>query len=143
MQLTQPNDVFLMIAAWEWGKYHGDKMLKLCVSSYQRPNPNSLKVEAKVTGHYVNSILAAQEARDKGYDEALLLDVDGFVAEEKPVLDAELQQIQSEIVRQKTETVLNKEKADLIAKKFRDLGFRYVTLDLHGFRSGAMNEVLK
>lgn len=81
MQLVQPNEVFLMIAAWEWGKYHGDKMLKLCVSSYQRPNPNSLKVDAKVTGHYVNSILATSEAKVRGYDDALMLDMNGFVAE--------------------------------------------------------------
>src|SRR5689334_22141264 len=81
MQLTQPNDVFLMLAAWEWGKYHGDKLLKLCVSSYQRPNPNSLKVDAKVTGHYVNSILATSEAKVRGYDDALMLDMNGFVAE--------------------------------------------------------------
>jgi branched-chain amino acid aminotransferase len=81
MQLVQPNEVFLMIAAWEWGKYHGDKMLKLCVSSYQRPNPNSLKIDAKVTGHYVNSILATSEAKVRGYDDALMLDMNGFVAE--------------------------------------------------------------
>jgi branched-chain amino acid aminotransferase len=81
MQLVQPSEVFLMIAAWEWGKYHGDKMLKLCVSSYQRPNPNSLKVDAKVTGHYVNSILATSEAKVRGYDDALMLDMNGFVAE--------------------------------------------------------------
>lgn len=81
MQLVQPNEVFLMIAAWEWGKYHGDKLLKLCVSSYHRPNPNSLKVEAKVTGHYVNSILATSEAKVRGYDDALMLDTNGFVAE--------------------------------------------------------------
>jgi pyridinium-3,5-biscarboxylic acid mononucleotide sulfurtransferase len=51
--------------------------------------------------------------------------------------------VRLEIAPNELEKVLNKEKADLIARKFRDLGFRYVTLDLHGFRSGAMNEVLK
>ena len=81
MTLTQPQDVFLMMCAWEWDKYHGDKLLKLCVSSYQRPNPNSLKMEAKVTGHYVNSILATSEAKVRGYDEALMLDMNGNVAE--------------------------------------------------------------
>lgn len=81
MTLTQPQDVFLMMCAWEWDKYHGDKQLKLCVSSYQRPNPNSLKMEAKVTGHYVNSILATSEAKVRGYDEALMLDMEGNVAE--------------------------------------------------------------
>ena len=81
MTLTQPNDVHLMMCAWEWDKYHGDKMLKLCLSSYQRPNPASTKVEAKVTGNYVNSILATMEARQRGYDESLMLDMNGFIAQ--------------------------------------------------------------
>ncbi len=81
MQLTQTSEVYLMMCAWQWEKYHGDKQLKLCVSSYQRPNPNSLKMEAKVTGHYVNSILATSEAKVRGYDEALMLDMHGNVAE--------------------------------------------------------------
>ncbi len=81
MTLTRAQDVFLMMCAWEWDKYHGDKMLKLCLSSYQRPNPNSLKMEAKVTGHYVNSILATSEAKVRGYDDALMLDMNGFIAE--------------------------------------------------------------
>ena len=81
MTLTQPSEVFLMLCAWEWDKYHGNKLLKIGLSSYQRPNPNSLKMEAKVTGHYVNSILATSEAKVRGYDEALMLDMNGNVAE--------------------------------------------------------------
>lgn len=81
MSLTPPKEVYLMICAWEWGKYLGDNLLKLCLSSYQRSNPNSVKVEAKVTGHYVNSILATSEAKVRGYDEALMLDMNGNVAE--------------------------------------------------------------
>jgi branched-chain amino acid aminotransferase len=81
MQLTQPAEVYLMMCTWEWEKYHGDKQLKMCISSYQRPNPNSLKMEAKVTGHYVNSILATSEAKVRGYDEALMLDMNGNIAE--------------------------------------------------------------
>jgi branched-chain amino acid aminotransferase len=81
MTLTKPNEVFLMLCAWEWDKYHGNKLLKVGLSSYQRPNPNSLKMEAKVTGHYVNSILATSEAKVRGYDEALMLDMNGNVAE--------------------------------------------------------------
>ena len=81
MNLTQPKDVFLMICAWEWGKYLGDKPVRLCISSYQRPNPESIKVEAKVTGHYVNGILATSEAKVRGYDEALMLDMNGYVAQ--------------------------------------------------------------
>jgi branched-chain amino acid aminotransferase len=81
MSLTRPNEVYLMIAAWDWGRYLGDNLLKLCVSSYQRPNPKSIKIDAKVTGHYVNSILATSEAKVRGYDEALMLDMNGNVAE--------------------------------------------------------------
>jgi branched-chain amino acid aminotransferase len=50
-------------------------------SSFQRPNPKGFKIEAKASGHYVNSILASQEAKTNGYDEALLTDINGFVAE--------------------------------------------------------------
>ncbi len=81
MSLTSPKEVSLMIAAWEWGKYLGDQLLRLCISSYQRPNPKSIKIEAKISGHYVNSILATSEAKQRGFDEGLMLDMDGFVAE--------------------------------------------------------------
>ncbi|HEX5170667.1 MAG TPA: branched-chain amino acid transaminase [Cyclobacteriaceae bacterium] len=81
MNLTQPKDVFLMICAWEWGKYLGDNPVRLCISSYQRPNPESIKMEAKVTGHYVNGILATSEAKVRGFDEALMLDMNGYVAQ--------------------------------------------------------------
>lgn len=81
MSLTTPKEVSLMIATWEWGKYLGDQLLKVCVSSYQRPNPKSVKVEAKACGHYVNSILATTEAKERGFDEGLMLDMNGFVAE--------------------------------------------------------------
>ncbi|HRG80124.1 MAG TPA: branched-chain amino acid transaminase [Cyclobacteriaceae bacterium] len=81
MSLTAPKEVSLMIAAWEWGKYLGDQLVRVCISSYQRPNPKSVKVEAKVCGHYVNSIIATTEAKQRGFDEALMLDMNGFVAE--------------------------------------------------------------
>ena len=81
MSLTRPNDVSLMICAWDWGAYLGEKLLRLSFSSYCRPPPRSTKIEAKVCGHYVNSILASTEAKDNGYDEALLLDSDGYLAE--------------------------------------------------------------
>jgi branched-chain amino acid aminotransferase len=81
MSLSGAKEAFLMIAAWEWGKYLGDQLLRLCVSTYQRPNPNSVKIEAKVCGHYVNSILATTEAKQRGFDEALMLDMEGNIAE--------------------------------------------------------------
>lgn len=81
MSLTPTDDVRVVIMAWEWGKYLGDKLLRVTMSSFQRPNPKSCFVEAKVVGHYTNSILATTEAKSKGYDEALLTDMNGFVAE--------------------------------------------------------------
>lgn len=81
MSLTRPNKVSLMICAWEWGAYLGDKQLRVTISSYCRPHPKSTHIEAKACGHYINSILASTEAKDKGFDEALLLDCDGYLAE--------------------------------------------------------------
>jgi branched-chain amino acid aminotransferase len=81
MSLTKGRSAQLLIAAWDWGAYLGDQLLHLGTSSYRRIAPSSFHVEAKVSGHYVNSILATQEAKDKGFDEALLLDINGFVAE--------------------------------------------------------------
>ena len=73
------------IAAWPWGAYLGDEGLRRGIrvktSSFQRFHPNTLLTKAKATGHYVNSILASREARIAGYDEALLLDVDGYFSE--------------------------------------------------------------
>ena len=81
MSLTPTNEVHLVMMAWEWGKYLGDNLLNVMLSSYQRPNPKSCHVQAKVVGHYTNSILATTEAKQKGFDEALLADINGYVAE--------------------------------------------------------------
>ena len=81
MSLTPTDEIHFMLCAWEWGKYHGTKLQHVMTSSFQRPNPKSCYIEAKVTGHYINSILATTEAKNKGFDEALLLDANGYVAE--------------------------------------------------------------
>jgi len=81
MSLTKGKGAELLLAAWSWDAYLGDKMLRIVTSSVTRPNPKAFKMEAKVAGHYVNSIMATQEAKDLGYDEALLLDGKGFIAE--------------------------------------------------------------
>jgi branched-chain amino acid aminotransferase len=81
MSLTPTQEVHVVIMAWQWGKYLGDNMLKIMLSSYQRPNPKACHVQAKVVGHYTNSILATTEAKQKGFDEALLTDIHGNVAE--------------------------------------------------------------
>ncbi len=81
MTLEYAKASHIMIAVWNWGAYLGDRQLKVMTSSFQRPNPGAFKIHAKVSGHYVNSIMASQEAKSKGYDEALLLDSNGYVAE--------------------------------------------------------------
>lgn len=77
--------VHVMVAAWEWGAYLGEesreKGIRIRTSSYTRNHVNSTMCKAKANGNYINSILALQEALSAGYDEALLLDHEGFVAE--------------------------------------------------------------
>ncbi len=77
--------VHLMVAAWEWGAYLGADNLqngiRIKTSSFTRHHVNITMCKAKANGNYMNSMLALQEALHDGYDEALMLDVDGFVAE--------------------------------------------------------------
>lgn len=81
MTLTTPATGNLLMAVWHWGKYLGSQSLRLTVSPYERPNPKAVPIEAKVSGHYANSIIASTEAKGRGFDEALLLDMNGYVAE--------------------------------------------------------------
>ena len=82
---TAKCSVHVAIAAWPWGAYLGPEALengiRVKTSSFTRHHVNVTMCRAKSVGTYMNSILANQEAHQDGYDEALLLDVDGFVAE--------------------------------------------------------------
>ncbi len=77
--------VHLSIAAWDWGAYLGDDALehgiRVKTASFNRHHINSNMAKAKTNGHYTNSIMALQEAENAGYDEALMLDTSGYVAE--------------------------------------------------------------
>ncbi|MDA3870295.1 MAG: branched-chain amino acid transaminase [Gammaproteobacteria bacterium] len=77
--------VHVIIAAWEWGAYLGkealEKGIRVRTSSYTRHHVNISMCKAKANGHYINSMLALQEAIACGYDEAMLLDNEGYVAE--------------------------------------------------------------
>jgi branched-chain amino acid aminotransferase len=77
--------VHVVIAAWPWGAYLGEEGLergiRVKVSSYTRHHVNISMVRAKASGHYINSILANNEVTNEGYDEAMLLDPEGYVAE--------------------------------------------------------------
>jgi branched-chain amino acid aminotransferase len=78
-----PVDVYL--ACWEWGKYLGEEALRsgvdVCVSSWNRPAPNTLPQMAKAAANYMNSQLIRMEAKVNGYSEGIALDVNGYVSE--------------------------------------------------------------
>jgi branched-chain amino acid aminotransferase len=79
------NSVHVAIAAWPWEAYLGADAknigIRVKTSSYSRHHINSTMIHAKASGHYVNSVLANQEAVQQGYDEALMLDTQGYAAE--------------------------------------------------------------
>lgn len=75
----------VMVAAWPWGSYLGQEALengvRVKTSSFAKTHVNTVMCKAKANGHYINSMMALNEAVRDGYDEALLLDTDGYVAE--------------------------------------------------------------
>jgi branched-chain amino acid aminotransferase len=79
------NDVQVIVAAWPWGAYLGEegmqRGIRVQVSSFTRHHPNITMIKAKANGNYMNSIMANTEATRNGYDEAIMLDANGFVAE--------------------------------------------------------------
>jgi branched-chain amino acid aminotransferase len=79
------NPIRVMIAAWPWGTYLGEEGLargiRVKISSFARHHVNVSLTRAKISGYYVNSQFAKREVKKAGYDEALLLDTDGYVAE--------------------------------------------------------------
>ena len=81
MALHPSKQVNFMMAAWEWEKYHRNEHLDVEISDYRKPNPLSCHIDAKLVGQYTSAILASAAARAKGYDEALLLDADGHIAQ--------------------------------------------------------------
>jgi branched-chain amino acid aminotransferase len=78
-------EVHCIVAAWEWGAYLGaenmERGIRIRTSSYTRHHVNVTMCKAKANGNYMNSMLALQEAVSCGYDEAMLLDPEGYVAE--------------------------------------------------------------
>jgi branched-chain amino acid aminotransferase len=85
MGVGATNPVQLIVAAWPWGAYLSEEGLKrgirAKVSSFNRMHVNVQMVRAKISGQYVNSFLATREAALSGYEEAILLDTEGYVAE--------------------------------------------------------------
>ncbi len=81
MKLITSSESHLMLATWEWPPYLGSENQKVMVSSYERPNPKSVPIDAKINGLYVNNILATNEAKKKGFHEAIMLDEEGNIAQ--------------------------------------------------------------
>jgi branched-chain amino acid aminotransferase len=79
------NPIQVAIITWSWGAYLGEEALKkgirVKVSSYTRHHVNVMMTKAKICGNYVNSVLAKREVMKMGYDEALMLDTEGYVSE--------------------------------------------------------------
>ena len=79
------NPIRVAIATWSWGAYLGEEALqrgiRIKVSSYTRHHVNVMMTKAKICGNYVNSVLAKREVMKMGYDEALMLDTEGYVSE--------------------------------------------------------------
>ncbi len=82
---ARDNPIHVAIAVWDWGRYLGEEGIlngiRVQCSTFTRHHVNSNLQRAKVVGHYVNSVLARYEANDNGYDEAIMLDGSGYVAE--------------------------------------------------------------
>jgi len=82
---ARSNPVRVAVATWEWGAYLGseglERGIRAATSSFTRHAVNANLQRAKIIGHYVNSILARYEANDNGFDEAIMLDHQGYVAE--------------------------------------------------------------
>ena len=79
------NPTHVIIAVWPWGAYLGaealEKGIRIKTSSFARMHVNTLMSKAKAAGNYVNSVLAKMEVKQDGYDEALMLDTNGYVCE--------------------------------------------------------------
>jgi len=81
MSFRNTPEVKLFVSAWQWGRLLGDQHVRVGISSYERPNPKSCHIDAKVTGHYTLTSLATTQIKQRGFDEALLLDQTGFVSQ--------------------------------------------------------------
>jgi branched-chain amino acid aminotransferase len=126
------NPVHVSIVVWPWGSYLGDEGvrngIRVKTSSFQRFHVNTLMTKAKVVGHYVNSILASVEVRRSGYDEAMLLDPDGFVSEcsgenifivrQGRVKTPPLTSVLPGITRDTVVQLLRERKIDLVEERF-------------------------
>lgn len=81
MHLTTGAPSSIVILAWEWGPFLGSNLVRVAVSPYERPNPKAWPINAKISGQYAASIRATNEAVSRGFDEAILTDQSGNIAQ--------------------------------------------------------------
>lgn len=128
LRITQETTINVMVAAWSWGAYMGKASIEsgihLCVSSFSRHFANSTLNKAKACGNYINSILATQEAMANGYDEVLMLDTQGFVAEASS--SNFFMFVNGELITPPTDACLQGITRDSVMQIARDLGIRVV-----------------
>jgi branched-chain amino acid aminotransferase len=128
LRLTKDTTINVMVAAWTWGAYMGKASLEsgihLCVSSFSRHYANSTLNKAKACGNYINSILATQEAVANGYDEVLMLDTQGFVAEASS--SNFFMVVNGELITPPTDACLQGITRDSVIQIARDFGIRVI-----------------
>jgi branched-chain amino acid aminotransferase len=133
MGLYAPNNpIHVCIAVWSWGAYLGDEGLqngiRAKVSSYTRHHVNVMMTKSKASGNYVNSVMAKHEVKKAGYDEAIMLDAEGYVSEasgenifivrDRRIKTAPLTSILPGITRDSIITVARDKGYELIEQRF-------------------------
>ena len=126
------SSVHVAVAAWEWGQYfkldNAKKGIKAHISTYARNHVASSLLKAKANGNYINSALALQEAKNKGCDEAIMLDARGFVSEGS---SANLFTVRNGIMyTPTTATILEGITRDTVMTLAKDLGISVIEKDL-------------
>jgi len=81
MTLELASEIHFMMTAWQWPRYPKSRNLHVKISSYTKPGPSAINIDTKSVGNYVHAIMATAEAKQAGFDDALLLDNEGLIAE--------------------------------------------------------------
>jgi branched-chain amino acid aminotransferase len=125
---AKDNPIEVIIACWPWPTYHATNNLDVKLSNYIRIHPKSTKVEAKISGHYVNSLLATLEIKNTHYHEVLLLDNNGYISESSSsniflVKDAVL-------YTPKLGTILPGITREIVINLAKEIGYKVIETDL-------------
>jgi len=122
------NPIEVIIACWPWPKYHAQNSLDVKLSNYIRIHPKSTKVDAKISGHYVNSLIASLEIKNTHYHEVLLLDSNGNISESS---SSNIFLIKDQVLyTPKLGTILPGITRDIVISLAKDIGYKVVEGDL-------------